>query len=280
MDSSLLRSATARRAARRVKRRIDAWRAPAGPGVPPDQTGGQPRLVTSPIFLFSSERSGSTLLRMILDSHSQVCAPPEMHLRALKVNPPEWLAKSSLKQLGFSPADLDDLLWDRLLHVQLTRSGKSHIVDKTPYNTYLWERLSRSWPAARYIFLKRHPLRIYESLAASRPDLATEKHYRKVNNYASAWAEARAALPGATVGYEELTAEPERVVRSLCRDLGIAWEPTMLDYGAADHGGFRRGLGDWTAKIKSGVIHSAGPPPGPDEVPAELHDACRAWGYL
>ena len=44
------------------------------------------RLVASPVFLLSAIRSGSTLLRSILNSHPAVCAPHELHLRYLKVS--------------------------------------------------------------------------------------------------------------------------------------------------------------------------------------------------
>ncbi len=39
------------------------------------------RLVQRPCFLLSSVRSGSTLSRVILNSHSQIHSPHEMHFR-------------------------------------------------------------------------------------------------------------------------------------------------------------------------------------------------------
>jgi hypothetical protein len=39
------------------------------------------RLLTGPTFVLSSVRSGSTLLRLILDSHPEICSPHELHLR-------------------------------------------------------------------------------------------------------------------------------------------------------------------------------------------------------
>lgn len=43
------------------------------------------RLVPSPVFILSSIRSGSTLLRCILDTHSRIRAPHELHLADLEV---------------------------------------------------------------------------------------------------------------------------------------------------------------------------------------------------
>lgn len=250
----------------------------SGPAAP--LVSGTERLVPEPAFLLSSIRSGSTLLRVILDSHPQVCAPHEMHLGSLRVAPNSWFGEVAIEQLGVSPRDLENLLWDRVLHLTLARSGKSVVVDKTPYNTIDWERISTSWPRARYVFLQRHPWRIAQSLIASRPDLPVAEHYVKVNRYANALAQARSALPGCTVRYEELTADPERVVRRVCEWLDVRFVPEMLDYGRHDHGTFRRGVGDWGPKILSGHIEASPPPPDPDEIPPELRDACAQHGYL
>jgi len=278
----------ARKLAGRIKRKVvaTAWSATnnksrATKAPPPKALNARDRLVPAPVFMYCSERSGSTLLRMILDSHSQICAPHELHLRTLRVNFANWYGEEAWKKLGVKQQDLADLLWDRLLHLELTRTSKSIIVDKTPANLNLWRRIAKSWPEARYIFLKRHPLRIVESLAAASPKLDVQDHYDRVNGYLNNWIDARAELPGPTVSYEELTVDPEGVVRQICKHLGVAFEPKMLDYSRVEHtGDFRRGLGDWNEKIKSGVIQASEPLPTLDEVPEELREMSRALGYL
>ena len=82
-----------------------------------------------------------------------------------------------------------------------------------------------------------------------------------VLRYGNAIEQARAAHPGVTVRYEELTADPRDATQRLCAFLGVAWEPAMLDYGRFDHGRMKPGLGDWKAKIKSGEVQQAEPPP-------------------
>lgn len=276
-----VQAAKARRVAARVKRSISRSYPERGSIPVPRLLDAGDRLVPSPIFLYSSERSGSTLLRMILDSHSQICAPHELHLRTLRANFANWYGETAWRKLGVTKEQLADLLWDRLLHLMLTRTGKPNIVDKTPANLNIWARIAKSWPDARYIFLKRHPLRMAESLAAASPKLTMQEHYERINTYLDAWFEARAALPGITVSYEELTDNPERVVRGICDYLGVTFEPNMLDYRRSAHtGDFRRGLGDWNAKIKSGVIHAASPMPEAVDIPSELREACIKLGYL
>jgi hypothetical protein len=262
----------ARRAVWRLRNRLAQWVAPAQPQV------DHRRLVRSPVFVYSSVRSGSTLLRAVLDSHTRICAPHEMHMAMVRLET-SFNTDISLRALDLTKRDLENLLWDRVLHLQLAKSGKSIIVDKTPRNTREWKRVRKAWPRARYIFLLRHPLRVAESLVTARPDVDTTKHYEAVVRYAVALRDAMANLEGHVVRYEDFTAEPERVTRELCRFLGVEFEPAMLSYNEFDHGGFRRTLGDWSEKIKSGVITPAPPNPPLDEVPEALREACVMLGY-
>lgn len=251
----------------------------AGLTAKPARAGGGLRLLTAPIFLLCPVRSGSTLLRVILDSHSQLYAPPELHLRDLKVNVSTKWVKAAVNDLGLTQKDLQELLWDRMLAHILDRSGKRYLVEKTPNDLFMWKRISRIWPDARYIFLIRHPAAIAFSWHDARSwdlDAATTDALR----YLDALEQARRSLPGLTVRYEELTAEPERVVRQVCAHLDVAFEPGMLDYGGREHGSLRAGLGDWKAKIRSGRIQSAGTLPADDEIPAELREISARWGYL
>ncbi|MFC7591929.1 sulfotransferase [Nonomuraea antimicrobica] len=69
-----------------------AFTASAGVRRPPKRTQvvdytfpAAPRLVKSPVFVISPVRSGSTLLRMLLNSHSRIRAPHELHLRTIGV---------------------------------------------------------------------------------------------------------------------------------------------------------------------------------------------------
>jgi len=252
-----------------------AWKLPA--------TGGG-RLLTAPVFIFSSPRSGSTLLRVVLGSHSELYAPPELPLKHLGVRADtEWI-KASLDGLGLTTEDLEHMLWDRVLAEALRRSGKPRLVVKTPSNVLVWERIAACWPDAQYVFLLRHPAATVASLHSSfdpawRPEEAgsMEESVARGLRYMNVVEEARSALPGFTVRYEELTAEPERVVRKLCEFLGLAFEPGMLEYGAFGHAGFTPGLGDSSLNIRSGRIQPRAPLP--EEIPSGLAEICAAWGY-
>lgn len=237
------------------------------------------RLVDSPVFVLSSIRSGSTLLRVILNSHSKICAPHELHMRTVKIELGKNV-EAAMKASGFTARDLENLLWDRMLDLELGRSGKSIIVDKTPANTLSWERLHRTWPHARYIVLLRHPVRVLESMVAAWPDTPMESNYAQLNRYADRLIAARDQVGGFTVKYEDLTSRPEQVTRDLCTWLDVPWEAGMLDYLEHDHGEFAARLGDWHDQIKSGKIRAAPADPALEDIPVELRDAARNLGYL
>lgn len=237
------------------------------------------RLVESPVLLLSPVRSGSTLLRVLLNSHSQIRAPHEMHLRTVHVKMGRDFTPGAMRELELDKDELEHLLWDRVLHLELERTGKSVIVDKTPANTFIWPRLNRCWPEARYLFLLRHPAAIVSSLTNRRQNPDLEQIHAEVLRYAQRLEEARQELTGLTVRYEELTAEPEKTTREICEHLGVEWEEGMLDYGKQDHGSFRPHIGDWSSNIRSGRIQPARRDTGTDGLPPRLARIAELWGY-
>jgi len=247
----------------------------AGGGAAKRLRGGE-RLIEAPVFVICTLRSGSTLLRVLLDSHSQIRSPHELHLRYVSVHFDQKWSERSMKELGLDTRAADYLLWDRILHRELTASRKSIIADKTPNNVFIVDRLREAWPDARFIFLLRHP----GAIARSREKYKGEGADELIIKYVEALEAARQTYDGHTVRYEDLTANPERELRKICDFLGVPYEATMLDYGQFDHGRYKSGLGDWNEKIKSGAIQPPEPPPPLDEIDPALREMCAKWGYL
>ena len=237
------------------------------------------RLVPDPVFVLSPIRSGSTLLRVLLNSHSEIRAPHEMHLRTLQVTMSREFTADVMADLGLDRDELEHLLWDRILHLELQRTGKSVIVDKTPANVLVWPRLARAWPQARYLFLIRDPSTIVESVTARRGGGDRDSAVTEVCAYADRLDAARARLPGLLIRYEDLTSDPATTMASVCAELGVGWEPAMLDYGRVDHGRFRPFAGDWSENIRSGRIQPARPAPDPRSVDERVKAVARRWGY-
>ncbi len=263
-------------------RRIDSAPAtrPAGKRPKVGKLRKGDRLVAQPTFVLCTLRSGSTLMRMLLNSHSQLHAPHEIHLRYVSVNLDAKWSERSLKEMGLDQKGLEYLLWDRILHRELAASGKPWIVDKTPNNVFIVDRLKECWPDARFIHLLRHPASIARSRKEMNPDADDDKNVDLIRRYCESLERARQTYEGVTVRYEDLTTNPEAEMRRVCEHLGIAFEPTMLEYGKFDHGRLKAGLGDFKEKIRTGEVQPAAPLPAPEEVPVPLRDAAVAWGYM
>jgi hypothetical protein len=230
------------------------------------------------VFILSSVRSGSTLLRCLLNSHPDLCAPSELHLRHLRVTLDDEYAERAMAAIGYSVAELEHLLWDRLLHNLLTASGKQIIVDKSPSNVRIWRRLQQCWPQARYIVLRRHPGAIVDSIVRADDGRDEAIATEQVAWFVTELDAASATLDEVTtLTYEELTAAPAATCRRLCDFLGVTWDPAMLHYGRHDHGPFTYGIGDWSINIRSGRVQRASPPPA--TISPELVALCHRWGY-
>jgi hypothetical protein len=215
---------------------------------------------------------------MILDSHSQLHAPHELHLKDLKVELDKDYVAKAMAELGLDQRELEHLLWDRVLHLELARSGKPIIVNKTPDDVLMWRRIAACWRDARFIFLLRHPGDVVASWWRARPRYSEDEVVDSVLSYATAVQEARTELPGPTIRYEDLLADPETEVKKLCAFLGVEWEPGMLEYGQAEGRTFKAGLGDWSGRIRTGRVQTTQIAEHA-EIPSRLKKIAKAWDY-
>lgn len=238
------------------------------------------RLLKKPVFIMSPVRSGSTLLRVLMDEHSRLHAPHELHIRRLTVGHSTQLAKRSMEVLDLDTADLEHLLWDRVMHREVVKSGKDFLVEKTPSNAFAWKRIAACWPDARYIFLLRHPASIARSWHEADPQKRTATEAAEdALRYMKAVERARTGLTGHVVHYEDLTSDPKSAMEKICEFLEIDFEPGMLEYGPRTGSDLQKGLGDWREKIRSGSVQPGRDLPDESEIPAVLRPMCDAWGY-
>ncbi|MFH8470011.1 sulfotransferase family protein [Streptomyces sp. NPDC017991] len=269
------------------KRPTPVYRCPAPGDLATD------RLLRRPVFIMSPVRSGSTLLRMLLNAHSRLHSPHELHIRRLEVDFGSRLSQRAMSALDLERGDLEHLLWDRVMHRELVRSGKDVLVEKTPSNAFVHRRIRDCWPDARFVFLLRHPVSIARSWHEGDPEKRTfDEAAADALRYMKAVENARRAItdghpdahPGGqavhhTLRYEDLTADAEKEMRDLCAFLDVGFEPSMLDYGRRDDTLVVKGLGDWRDKIRTGQVQSGRALPAEDEIPELLRTMCTAWGY-
>ena len=237
------------------------------------------RLVTSPVFVIGPSESGWPEFGALLDGHRDLRAPKELPLGSVHVDFDRRYAEFAMKELGVDRRELEHMVWDRVLHHELARTGKRVLLDGSTENAALYERLLDCWPNARFIFLLRHPASIVASVLDSGRESELKRAVDLTLEEVEAVEAARSALPGLVVRYEELSDDPVRVARQVCGYVGVRWDPRMAERGRSE-GGDRRGAREWRIKVHAGPKPPRDPRPATAEVPVELEPVARAWGYL
>lgn len=204
----------------------------------------------APIFIGGAGRSGTTLLRVILDTHSRIACGPELkvipsiaHLWAdFQTKYAPFLA---LSQVGAD--DIDRLfreLISGLLAPLRARDGKPRSAEKSPNNVFYFRHLHRIFPDAAFIHVVRDGRDVVASLQQmdwKTPDGVPIDYTRDTRLAARYWVNAvmtgrefARQTAGASryheVRYEALVERPEPCLRALFEFLGEPWEPGALAF--------------------------------------------------
>lgn len=209
-----------------------------------------------PCFVIGVYRSGTTLLRYILDSHSQIAVPPESNF----LNPLADMWRSEWVKKGLAGVGVDDegllvrlrSFSSEIFEDYAAAKGKTRWVDKTPGYIEILDFLDALYSSdARYIMLYRHGLDVANSMAHWRErkvSEGTDPAARADENtrvaLARYWAERcrtmldfEAAHPEQCfrIKYEQIAQEPESVMPGVFQFLGEEWEPEVLDFNKKQH---------------------------------------------
>lgn len=229
--------------------------------VAPRQAGAA--LVLQPAFVLSCERSGSTLLRWLLDSHSEVASPGELRLGRLAYDLYVTLSRTVSACEDDRRAEVRETLrevravLDGILGRYARARGKRVWCEKSPENLRYLEALANAYPDGRYVCLYRGCLDVVHScLEASRDgfmdelsDYARRYPNNSVEAMVESWADKTSALLRfefrnpelcRRVRYEDLVRTPESELRPIFELFGCSWEPEVLTRAFAerhDHGG-------------------------------------------
>jgi Sulfotransferase family len=226
-------------------------------------------------FIVGVPRSGTTLLRLMLDAHPTLAIPPETYFapdliaRCREGTSPEDLIAmlTSHRRWGDFGVEADELearfaRLDRLAPAPALRAfyelyaegqDKPRWGDKTPRYIRSMLGLCKVLPEARFI----HVIRDGRDAAVSHAE-ATVKEPKSMRRQARRWkrrirkARAQAPdLPGyIEVRYEDLVRNPEAQLRRVCELIELDWDPRMLAYHA--------GAGDRMAEIARGLPAASG----------------------
>jgi hypothetical protein len=244
---------------------------------------------SAPFFIVGSGRSGTTLLRMILASHSRISIPPETwylnrmtdlldvdrpltapevdivtkimvnHYRwpDLKFDASEFFQEVAALQ---SPRlrDIVELVYKK----HLSREGKVRWGDKTPGYIEFVPQLSRMFPGAKFIHLIRDGRDVAKSFQSRRWNgkwLHDNAHeWIEATRYAQQWRDSAYSAQFFGVRYEDLVLNPERTVRGVCDFIGEQFEPEMLSW--------RHRIGAMVPEREASIHEKLGQLPGPEDI--------------
>jgi protein-tyrosine sulfotransferase len=206
----------------------------------------------SPIVIGGCGRSGTTVLRMMLDSHRRICCGPESSVfRRRALEPAKLAARFGLEpgelRAVCEAADSRPAFIEAFAALCLRKAGKRRWAEKTPRNISRVGAIFRSFPEARFV----HVLRDGRDVACS---LRTHPRHRVVDGKlvpldtwkpiagcARRWVrDVEASRPWwgdprfRTVRYEDLVREPRPVLEGLMSFLGEDWDEAMLAHASAD----------------------------------------------
>jgi len=213
-----------------------------------------------PFFILGAQRSGTTMLRLMLNCHAELAVPHETaFMTAFYRRLSEYgdlsnesnaarllddIAEHHLVRRGGHVIDRDAILAhpiaefpdlvDAIMTEYARSQGKSRWGDKTPYYTPDIDLLWQLFPRARFIHMVRDGRDVVLSqqtmswMSNSLPRLAADW----------CWKTTVCHKVGTVLGerqylelhYEDLVAEPETTLRQICEFLEIGFEPAMLEH--------------------------------------------------
>lgn len=196
--------------------------------------------MTAPIFIVGCQRSGTTVLRLMLDSHPAIaCGPETRFLRDFeRITGSEW---HRIERFGFPReywyAKAADYFGSFQAEYAASR-GKRRWADKSPLYALILDYVWNVFPDAQVIHIVRDVRDVtasHRSAFGYRSALGAprkwQRYIREVRRAASSAGEARYH----EVRYERLVADPEAALREILGFLGEAWDPVVLDYERAEH---------------------------------------------
>ena len=207
-------------------------------------------MIESPIFLVASVRSGTTLLRLMLDHHRDLAFEHEFtytvdwyggdswpdlptYYERLSMDRVYLMRRYTIDRSLTYPELVDDFL------VQRRSSAGKGIVGATVHSSFdrpsngTFDRLCRIWPRARYLHLVRDGRDVSRSIIEM--GLAGNMWTASAiwENAELAWEVMRPSLSDdrfLEIRYEELLRQPEETLARICRFVGLEYDPAMMSY--------------------------------------------------
>jgi hypothetical protein len=198
----------------------------------------------SPVFVLCTPRSGSSLLRYILDAHPDICCPAELSLGevcerlygAVYFTTAQVSATGDEAQSEFASDEVRRIVND-LMGSYAKLKHKQIWCEKTPKNLQHLPALQKTFPDANFICLYRNCMdMVHSCIEASKYGKMDELwDYARIFE---SWIEQTQELlkfernnkgKCIRVKYESLVTSPLESLNHLFTFLGVEWEESLLD---------------------------------------------------
>lgn len=200
-------------------------------------------LISKPIFLVGAERSGTTVLRLMLDHHPQLCWCNEFEYVVERIPDSkdwpqlekyyEWLETHRIFQATGFVIDRS-LNYPQLVNSFLEQKrdrAQKPLVGATVHRHF--DRLLYIWPDAKFIHLVRDGRDVARSCIgmgwAGNVWIGVER-WIQAECLWGLLSQKLLAEQKIELTYEELISDPVNTLSRLCNFIGIPYEPAMLSY--------------------------------------------------
>jgi hypothetical protein len=193
-----------------------------------------------PVFIVGAPRSGTTLLRLILDSHPHISCGPETHFLTdlTRILTDHW---PRVERYGFDRAYWEQRIakfFDSFQQDYADRRGKRRWADKTPRYTTILPLIDTLFPQCQVVHLIRNGRDV---VASHRRRWGYWRALRAAATWRTYVTAARCfgqTLPAdryVELRYEALVSNPEGTLRPLFEFLNEPWDPAVVPYDEASH---------------------------------------------
>lgn len=205
----------------------------------------------TPIFVGGAGRSGTTLLRVILDSHPNIACGPELTVTPILAE--LWHGfqtthQSPLKEYLLTPADINQIFGQMILALvekYRIEAGKKRIAEKSPNNVFFFQHLNHIFPESPLIHMIRDGRDVVCSLLTMNwinPQTGEPIDYtRDIRKAAEYWV--GAVQVGRNAGkissispkymelrYEDVVSDPAPTLKMLFSFIREPWDPIVLKF--------------------------------------------------
>jgi hypothetical protein len=222
----------------------------------------------TPFFVLGAARSGTTMLRLMLNRHSRLVIPFESQFlrqifaeipsdRPLEAHEADRMADLVIGEKNFRTWHLDAtrvrqelvrlalsplaVLVDALFRMEIAESGKPRWGDKTPNYYVCWQQLMGLFPGSKLVHIIRDGRDVSGSLEKVGWHGPTGYHracyWQQRVEMAHAAARELGPERNLIIRYEDLVLETRATLGAVCDFLGETYEPKMLSFfeDASEH---------------------------------------------